>query len=65
VAQVRRLLVVAVNDCLGSEPSTARARTLAYLAKSAAKLLETGELEEGLEQVKAAVAPRVKLGGRP
>ena len=39
---------VAVVDTLGLENSIARARTLAYLAMTSIKLLETGELEERL-----------------
>jgi hypothetical protein len=45
---IRRILEVAVLDTLGLENSIARARTLAYLAMTAIKLLETGELEERL-----------------
>ena len=48
VADIRRILEVAVLDTLGLENSIARARTLAYLAMTAIKLLETGELEERL-----------------
>ena len=44
VADIRRLLEVAVLDTLGLENSIARARTLAYLATTAIKLLEVGEL---------------------
>ena len=55
VADIRRLLVVAVLDTLGLENSIARNRTLAYLATSAIKLLEVGELEDRLESLEAAV----------
>ncbi len=48
VTDIRRILEVAVLDTLGLENSIARARTLAYLAMTAIKLLETGELEERL-----------------
>jgi hypothetical protein len=37
---------IAVLDTLGLENSVARARTLAYLAQTAAKLLEIGSFEE-------------------
>ena len=48
VTGIRRILEVAVLDTLGLENSIARARTLAYLAMTAIKLLETGELEDRL-----------------
>jgi hypothetical protein len=53
---------VAVVDTLSLENSIARARTLAYLAQTAAKLLEVGELEERLERVEAALGPRPPKG---
>ena len=46
VTDIRRLLEIAVLDTLGLENSIARARTLAYLAMTAIKLLEVGELEQ-------------------
>lgn len=55
VADIRRILEVAVLDTLGLENSIARARTLAYLATSAIKLLEVGELEERLEALESAI----------
>ena len=55
VADIRRLLEVAVLDTLGMENSIARNRTLAYLATTAIKLLEVGELEQRLESLEAAV----------
>ena len=55
VADIRRLLDVAVLDTLGLENSIGRARTLAYLATSAIKLLEVGELEQRLASLEAAV----------
>ncbi len=54
VADIRRLLEVAVLDTLGLENSIARARTLAYLAMAAIKLLEVGELEQRLGVLEAA-----------
>jgi hypothetical protein len=59
VAQIRRLVEVAVVDTLALENSVARARTLAYLAQTAAKLLEAGEHEERLQAVEAALGPRL------
>ncbi len=55
VEDIRRLLEVAALDVLGLENSIARARTLAYLAITAIKLLEVGELEERLNALEAAV----------
>ena len=55
VADIRRLPEVAVLDTLGMENSIARNRTLAYLATTAIKLLEVGELEQRLESLEAAV----------
>ncbi len=48
VGDIRRLLEVAVLDTLGLENSISRARTLAYLATTAIKLLEVGEFEQRL-----------------
>jgi hypothetical protein len=58
VAGVRRLLEVAILDTLGLENSLPRARTLGYLAQIAAKLLETGELEDRIKTLEAAVLRR-------
>ncbi len=55
VGDIRRLLEVAVLDTLGLENSISRARTLAYLATTAIKLLEVGELEQRLASLEAAV----------
>lgn len=57
--QIRRLVEIAVVDALGLENSIARARTLAYLAQTAAKLLELGDLEERLKEVESALEPRL------
>jgi hypothetical protein len=50
---------IAVVDTLGLEKSVARARTLAYLAQTAAKLLEIGDLEDQLHEVESALEPRL------
>ena len=55
VADIRRILEVAVLDTLGLENSIARARTLAYLATSAIKLLEVGEFEQRLAALETAI----------
>src|ERR1700694_1127437 len=58
VEQIWRLIEVAVIDTLGLENSVARARTLAYLAQTATKLLEVGEQDARLRDVEAALGPR-------
>ena len=55
VADIRRLLEIAVLDTLGLENSISRARTLAYLATTAIKLLEVGEFEERLASLESAM----------
>ena len=64
VEQIRRLLEIAVTDTLGLENTVARARTLAYLAQSATKLLEIGSFEERLAALEAALGPRLVPKGR-
>ena len=66
VAQIRRVLEVAILDALGLENSVARSRVLVSCVVAAAKLLETGELEARLEAVEAALGPRLpkQLEGR-
>jgi hypothetical protein len=58
VSDIRRLLEVATIDTLSLENSVARSRTLAYLAQTALKCLEVGELEERLSMLEAAVKSR-------
>lgn len=55
VSDIRRLLEVAVIDTLSLENSVARSRTLAYLAQSALRCLEVGELEGRLTLLEAVV----------
>jgi len=55
VADIRRLIEIAVLDTLGLENSVARARAIAYLAQTAIKLLEVGELETRLAQIEEVV----------
>ena len=55
VADIRRLLEIAVLDTLGLDNSISRARTLAYLAMTAIKLLDVGEMEERLGALESAV----------
>ena len=55
---IRRIVLIAVLDALSMENSMSRARTLAYLAQVALRMLEVGEMEErvaaleGLAKVK-------------
>ena len=58
VAQVRRIVHIAVVDTLSLENSIARSRSLAYLAQVSLKALEVGEFEERLRSLEAAVKPR-------
>ena len=58
VPDIRRLLEIAVIDTLALDNSVARARTLAYLAQTALKCLEVGELEERVAMLEAAVKGR-------
>lgn len=63
-AGIRRIVQIAVSDTLGMENGVQRNRTLISAALAAAKLLETGELEERLRALEAAVGPRLKVAGR-
>ena len=58
VADIQRLLEIAVLDTLALENSVARSRTLAYLSQTALKCLEVGDLEERLALLEAAVRNR-------
>ena len=59
VPQIRRLVEVAVLDTLALENTVSRARALAYLALTATKLLEVGELEQQLTRVEQTLEPRL------
>src|SRR4051812_15651882 len=52
---IRRLVEVAVVDTFGLENSVSRNRTLAYLAQTAIKLLETGNFAERLAALEAVI----------
>jgi hypothetical protein len=43
---IRRIVLIAVLDALSMENSMSRARTLAYLAQVALRMLDVGEMEE-------------------
>jgi len=55
IEAIRRILEIATIDVLGLENSIARARVLIAAVLAAAKLLETGELEERLAALEAVV----------
>jgi hypothetical protein len=55
IEAIRRIVEIALFDALGLENSIARARVLISGALAAAKLLETGELEERLAALEAVV----------
>ena len=63
VDAIRRLVEVAALDTLGLENGVNRNRTLGSLAQTAAKLLETGELEARLEALESVLEPRLKQAG--
>lgn len=54
VSDIRRLLEIAVLDTLSLENSLSRSRTLAYLAQTALKALQVGELEERIKTLEQA-----------
>jgi hypothetical protein len=65
VAGIRRVIEIVTFDALGMESaSVARGRLLIAAMQTATKLLETGELEERLEAVEAALGPRLAKTGR-
>lgn len=49
VEGIRRIVLIAVLDALSMENSMSRARTLAYLAQVALRMLEVGDIEERVE----------------
>ena len=55
VDQVRRVLEIALVDTLSLDNSVPRNRTLISLAQTGLKAMETGELEERVAQLEAAV----------
>lgn len=63
VADLRRLLHIVIVDALALENSVARARTLIAAVQAGTKLLETGELEDRLAALEAAMGPRVRAAG--
>ena len=58
VSGIQRLLEIATLDALSLENSVSRSRTLAYLAQTALRCLEVGELEDRVALLEAAVRSR-------
>jgi len=54
IGAIRRVLVVAMLDTIGLDNSVARNRTLIAAGLAAAKLLETGELEDRIAALELA-----------
>ena len=55
VRDIQRLIEIAVFDTLALENSVQRNRTLAYLAQTALRSIEVGELEERMRILEAAL----------
>ena len=58
IGDIRRLLEIAATDTLELSNSVARSRTLAYLAQTALRCFEAGEMDARLADLETAVAPR-------
>jgi hypothetical protein len=58
VASIRRVIEIVTFDALGMDNSVARGRLLIAAMQAATKLLETGELEQRVAELEAAVKPR-------
>jgi hypothetical protein len=58
VQDIRRLIEIAVLDTLGMENSIQRSRTIAYLAQTALKSLEVGEVQDRLAVLEESVLGR-------
>jgi hypothetical protein len=54
---LRRLLEIAAYDALGLENSVARVRAITAIVTVGARLLETGELEDRISALEAAIGP--------
>ena len=64
VADIRRVVEIAVLDALSMENSIARGRLLVAAALAGAKLLETGELEDRVERIEGVLGPKLEKGRR-
>ena len=59
VGGIRRVLEIVTFDALGMEISIARGRLLVSTMQVAAKVLETGELEQRVAELEAIIKPRI------
>jgi hypothetical protein len=59
VGGIRRVLEIVTFDGLGMEISIARGRLLVSTMQVAAKLLETGELEQRVAELESIIKPRI------
>ena len=64
VADIQRLVEIAVLDTLELENSNARSRTLGRLAQVAVKLLEVGDLAKRVGALEATLRPPAPTGMR-
>jgi hypothetical protein len=60
VADIRRILDLAITGVLPLSDSINRARVLIQAASAAARLLETGELEKRVQDIESVVGQRPK-----
>ena len=58
IPEIRRIVEIAVTDLLGADNTVKRARGLLSAAQVAAKLLETGEFAERLDEIESVVGAR-------
>ena len=58
IEELQRLLEIATMDTLSLDNSIARNRALVTIVQARARLLETGEQEERLAAIEAALGPR-------
>jgi hypothetical protein len=58
VPDIRRLLEIATVDALALENSVSRVRALTYICQTGLRCLETGELEERVVLLEAAIRSR-------
>jgi len=59
VTGIRRILEIVTFDALGMENTVGRGRLLIAAMQAATRLLETGELEELVEQFRRVLGPRL------
>lgn len=64
IADVRRVVEIAVTDLLGMDSTIQRNRTLLVAAQVAARLLEAGEFEQRLEAIESVLGERLPQRGK-